>query len=375
METKKLVNKSLIAVIILFILVLAGINIFQHKQIKKLSENTNHQAVMKDETAGEGLSGQVETIGANAAKNTNPFIKTEDHDIEPAVENNNLPINKEPNSDEIAELEYQLQATEEELDMTHQQLSERLNQESELLEKELELRRKELEQPYRIKMRRDYAETSLYSRYAPFFNTLNLSPEKLDKFKELLIDEEMASKEYSVEIMEVPDRGKQIVSIVRSKDPGDEYQIKISELLGGDEYAQYQEFKAREGEAYWVSNFNDILKSDEKLTDDQQMDLIYAMRDNAENIRESMVNTRTDSNSSSEMTEEDIELNNRRTESIHEGYIDAANGILTESQVDQLSSYLKGLRDSLEESRKLTSQLTSQLDDEEEKEDSGDRSE
>jgi hypothetical protein len=223
METKKIVNKGLAVIIILSVLALAGINIFQHKQIKELSENANRQAVMKDEYAGEGLSGHVETIGTNAAKNTNPFVKSEDHDIESTVENNNLPIKKEPNSDEIAELEYQLQATEEELDMTHQQLSERVNQETELLEKELELRKKQLEQPYYQNMRRDYAKIILYSQYAPLINTLNLTPENLDKFKELLLDEQMASIEYSVEIMEHPDRGKIIADVTRSKDPGDDY--------------------------------------------------------------------------------------------------------------------------------------------------------
>jgi hypothetical protein len=75
---------------------------------------------------------------------------------------------------------------------------------------------------------------------------------------------------------------------------------------------------------------------------------------------------------SSEISEEDIELQSKRTEFIHEGYIEAADGILTESQVDQLSSYLKGLRDMLDENRLLSAQKE---DEEEEQGDSGDRSE
>jgi hypothetical protein len=143
---------------------------------------------------------------------------------------------------------------------------------------------------------------------------------------------------------------------ITSDESAGEYQIKISELLGEDDYEKYQKFKERRSEAYQVSGFNDILNSGEKLTDDQQMELIDAMYAEREITRKEQVSDETKNDSPQEINEEAIA---RRIESLdrrHESYIEASRDILSESQIEQFTTYLKGQRDMMESSIKLQAQ-------------------
>jgi hypothetical protein len=112
MKTQKVLLKTAYCLVGLSILVLIGLSIFQHQQIKKLSENAVPDTITKDESTGDPMSAPVEMVQKSVAKSTGPVSKE-----------------KESYTGEINELEYQLDAAEEELDMTNEQLSDELSKE------------------------------------------------------------------------------------------------------------------------------------------------------------------------------------------------------------------------------------------------------
>lgn len=346
MGTEKTTKRIIIGMICLLMIALIGFSIHQNQQIRKLSEGVSSEGY-----AGNGSNKTSETDQGSQR------VNKQGTSLSAGNENKNISDTPEGNSGaDISDLEERLDATEKELDTALNQISAEEARKAELLEKELELARKRLEDPASKKSMRDAIKTSIDSRYALLLKRLNLSPETQEKLMEILLDEEMASRETSIEVIDDPVRGKQVVTVTHTKDPGNEYQIKIAELLG-DDYETYQEYEERGPEVYWVTQYNGSLSSGERLTDDQQMELIDAMYENKEKVKASMVNTNTKNESQTEMTEEDIEASNKRTELMHEAYVDAAEGILSDAQTDQLKAYFKSLRDMLEENRRRISQI------------------
>ena len=182
MEKRNFFIKAAYCLTALSIVVLIGLCIFQHQQIKRLSRIVSQETLMNNESSVEGPSSQIETRHTDVAKSTNPTAK--ENNLKSAAENKQLTGEEESNTDEIDELEYQLDAAEEELDMAHEQLADEAAKKAELKKKELELQKKYLESPSYKNTMKDFFD----SQYGDLFKDLNLSPEKLDEFKELLVD-------------------------------------------------------------------------------------------------------------------------------------------------------------------------------------------
>jgi len=131
---------------------------------------------------------------------------------------------------------------------------------------------------------------------------------------------------------------KRVMNYVRSKDPGDEYQTKISGLLGEDDYNKYMSYKEKSREVYALNEFNESLKSNDRLTDDQQFDMLDAMYEKAKKERDATVIDKNKTDITAEINEE----NNR----VYDSYIKAAENILNSYQLEQLKSYLNSKRHS-----------------------------
>jgi hypothetical protein len=334
METQKVLIKIAYCLVGLSVIVLIGLTIFQHQQIKELSDNVDTETVAKDESAGEAIPGPVETTQNNDTQRT-------------AVAG----LEKEAYKNEVDELEYQLDAAEEELDMAQEQLSDELTRKEELKKMELELQKKYRENPsYRKSMK-----NSLDRQYGDFFEKLNLSPEKLDEFKDLLVDQQMESSDFYTEMQNVtPSEEKRAEFEQRSKELNENREAEIKEFLGDSNYEKYQEYQGTWYLKYQVDNFMATLESGEELTDTQQQELIEAMKEEIKNIS----SERSDEDNKflfpSEMYDEErmertMEYQDRR----NEAYLNAAENILSSSQTAKYKEYLKQQRDMMESSMKL----------------------
>jgi len=155
--------------ICLSLLISIGLNIFQHRQIKKLSQGVNQETPVDNESTGNRVSGPGKAVQKGAMESTTLTGKA-----------------KEPNKNDSDDLNYQLEASEEELDMAHKQLSDELTKKTESSKNAIELQKKILEDPGYKKMLRNTYKGMLDTTYGPFFKELNLPSEKNGRIQRVI---------------------------------------------------------------------------------------------------------------------------------------------------------------------------------------------
>lgn len=335
MDTKKIIKNIAILLICLSLPVLIGLNIYQHQQIKKISNG-----VTSEKSVNNGS-----TANATSVK--------ENPEGEKAVQVTTLAGKVKPAGNSASDdLSYQIDAAEEELDMAKKQLSDEEAKKAELKKAEKELMKKSMQDPSQKKYMRNY----LGIQYGDLFKELNLSPEKLEKFKDMLVDEMMAQQNIYLERegdTTTPSKEEQKELSQRYEALNKEYETKKSELLGKDDYEKYQTYAERTGERYYVNSFMESLGSSEKLTDTQKNDLIDAMHDEAKNVRYESSNDDNSESSSNRYDEKSIARMLEFEDRQGEAYLKAAKDILPASQIEQFKTYLKQQRDMMESSIKM----------------------
>jgi hypothetical protein len=197
---------------------------------------------------------------------------------------------------------------------------------------------------------------NLALQYNDLFKELNLSPEKLEKFKDLLADEMMAQQKTYIDLGgfgEPLSKEKQEELRKRSEALNKEYEEKKDDLLGKNDFDKYKVYSERMGERYYVTSFMESLNSTEKITDSQKNNLIEAMHNETKSLRDE--NEKNDSTEEpTDMYDEKnivrmVEMQDRRGEA----YLKATKGILSASQTEQFKNYLKRQRDLFESSMKM----------------------
>ena len=116
MKTQKLVLKSAFCFAGLLFLLLIGFNIYQYQQIKKLSEKTVPEKIVKNESTNDSQATPFKMVQKSKMKSSTPVSKKE-----------------KSSTNEINELEYQLNAAEEELDMANEELFDELSKKAEFI--------------------------------------------------------------------------------------------------------------------------------------------------------------------------------------------------------------------------------------------------
>jgi len=335
MDTKKIIKNIAIVLICLSLPILICLNLYQHQQINKYSKSITSETSKNNLSTANATSAKESPVGEKAVQVTPPAGKAKPSD-----------------NSASDDLSYQLDAAEEELDMAKKQLSDEEARKAELEKTEKELIKKYLKDPSQKK----YMRNSLDIQYGDLFKELNLSPEKLEKFKDMLVDEMMAQQNIYLE-METDSvtlsKEEQKELSQRYEALNKEYEAKKSELLGQDDYKKYQTYTERTGERYYVNSFMGSLGSGEKLTDAQKKDLIDAMHDEAKNVTYESSNDDDSESSSNRYDEKSIarmlEFEGRR----HDAYLTASKGILSTSQIEQFKAYFKQQRDMYESSMKM----------------------
>lgn len=322
MEAQNMIKKIAIGLVSLSVPILIGLSIYQHIQIRKLSQEVTQETALNNDMSGHKAS-ETARIAQNDISEDAPSLSNRET----------------PNKDDINEIQDQLDATEKELDGALAQLSDELSRQAEL---------KKLEEENRAKSHVEYFKSTLDSKYGPLFKDLNLSTYKLIALKQLLVDKYANSMEFGQEIV----NGKKWIYSGENETKVEEYDTKIREFLGDDDYGKYILFTDSIGERSWVSNFIKYASPEEPLTADQQQDLINAMYENRKNIQSELDNHGSLPDSVSEMDEGKISLIMEKRDHTNEAYISAAKDILSESQARQFENYLNESRDRYEASLK-----------------------
>ena len=336
MESRKIINRIVIGLICFSLLVLIGLSIYQHMLVKNISPSENLESILNKEPA-EIVSSETGDTDQNVTKeSTSPSVQKQQQII-----------------GDIEALEAQLDATEQELDEAHQHLADEAARKEELKQKQLELQKQFASDP---SLKR-YIRASLDTQYKDLFDELNLSPEELEKFKDILADQLFGINELSPEIMSASTDEQKKDLQQRYDTIREESELKIRELLGDDGLEKYQEYTEMSDTRYFINGFKESLSQDNQLTEEQEKALTEIMHNEERKVfseigydPNKIIEFRSDIN------EGKVEGILKNTEKIHLRTIEGAKGTLSDSQMEQLKAYLKNYREMMEMSYELSNQ-------------------
>jgi hypothetical protein len=136
-----------------------------------------------------------------------------------------------------------------------------------------------MKNPQMKEMVRSQQKMMLERQFGSLFRYLSTRPQaQLDALKQLLEDRQMALVDSGVAMMggSTEERKKAMEEVKTVKA---EYDKKIEDLLGAQDYEVFKQYEATAGERMQVQMFKDALPVDATLSDQQENDLILAMAD------------------------------------------------------------------------------------------------
>jgi hypothetical protein len=300
---------------------LAGLNIHQYRQIQSAKEKTF-------------------TESPYAARPMELSVPERQMKIPQTASTAIVNSGKKPQagSSKAHELIYHLESAEEELAVVQDQLATDQAKNAERQKIEKELQKKYREDPSFKKAMKE----GLDLQYADLFKKLDLSPEKLEMFKDLLFEENMAQQDIFIDLDNPgnPSAEEQEEINKRFQVLNEEYEARKKELLGETGYATCQAYSVTEYERYQVNEFLTFLDSDSKLTESQKESLIEAMGESVQKVRAERGEGRSGSSSDiseEQKMEETLDFQARS----HDAYLEAASSILSSSQQEQFDGYLE----------------------------------
>jgi hypothetical protein len=339
MENTNKTKKIFIVLACLLIAALIGFIIYQHQQIKKLSQGVNSENIADNESAGKKAPVQGDITQNSPTQN-------------------NIPATKEKGLSDSDDLGYQLNAAEEELDSANKQFSDEAAKKAENAENMMDLQKKMLQDPANQKMLRNTYRGQLDSLYGALYKELNLAPEKLDQLKELLTDQVMSTMDISLETLGMaPSEEKRKELQQRSEELKKENDAKISALLGDQDFKTYESHRDTLQERQIVSGFTESLGSGDKLTEAQQDMLIDSIYKERKNVYAQQGYAEEKVTFLSEINDEGIAKMMEMNDRTDDGYIKGAGATLSASQMEQFKAYLKQRRDMTESALKVSAQM------------------
>jgi hypothetical protein len=335
MQNKNIIKYIAVGVVCLVVLALIGLSIAQHQKFKELSRKDSSKM-----SANEFTTGATSTGIQSEQKNITKTIALTDK-------------GKSANKDDADSLKEQLTSTEQELDTANNKLSAEISRKAELKKKELELQKQFANDPSMKK----YMRASLDTQYGSIFKELNLSPEKIEKLKDLLVDHMMAQSALSPEIINASTKEQKTELQKRYDVLIDEKESKIKELLGNTDYEKYQEFNEKATTRAIINSFKETLSSDNQLTKGQEKDLTDVMyKEQMKVFSEMGYDPRKTIEFRSDIKEGKVDGQLKNMEKIQSRSIENSKGILSDSQLEQFKNYLKNQREMMELSSKLSNQ-------------------
>lgn len=182
--------------------------------------------------------------------------------------------------------------------------------------------------------------------YAEIFSELHLSPEKLDKLKDLLFDHGMTSLEIDFDSYAAETDQEKAAIKKRAEENYNEHQSKLKDLLGKADYQKYYDYNERTDARSIVGRFTDSLGTDDKLSKDQEKALVEAMyKEQTKVFSEIGYNPNKTIEFASDVKAGKVEGRSKNMDKIFSRSIEKAKGILSASQMEQFKNFLKNYRE------------------------------
>ena len=204
---------------------------------------------------------------------------------------------------------------------------------------------KMLEDPGMKKMMRQQQVVMLDMMYGPLFKELGLSPEEIDKFKELLIDAQMGGIEGAGLFLggdADPAQREEAIKSMAERRQADEEQLKA--FLGEERFAQYKEYQESLGERMALNQFEQQLSGGQNaLTEGQSGQLLDIMKEESRGASSIFRNDPSALPDPAQLeamfSEEKMTKHFEEQEELNRRILERAKAVLTPEQLESLTSF------------------------------------
>jgi len=196
--------------------------------------------------------------------------------------------------------------------------------------------------------------------HASLFKYLGLSAENLATFKELLVEKQMALMDAGLDMMKgttdpdaVKDKQRHIAEL------SEDYDRRIKELLGEEDYDVYKDFEKTQPERQQVDMFKRTLAANDQLTETQEHDLIVAMHEERTSFAFTTDFHKQEEFDPLKLTDEAITRYMTELTDLQGKYFERAKDILSEAQLGQFKKNVEQQRAMQEMGMKMARQMFS----------------
>jgi hypothetical protein len=186
--------------------------------------------------------------------------------------------------------------------------------------------------------------------YAPYFTSLNLTPEQSSGLKDLIVSRSLVDAEAGMSMMAGdtdPAKRKELTD--KTKADRDAINVQIKDFLGDDNYTQFQTYEKTVPDRMTLSMYKDQQGSGPAaLNPDQEARLLQAMGDERVNFKfttDFSDQSKLSGDLASNFTEEKVAQYQHEIEDLHRHYLDRAHSILSPDQIDPFSKFLNSQRE------------------------------
>jgi hypothetical protein len=194
------------------------------------------------------------------------------------------------------------------------------------------------------KQQRTMMSAMVDKNYAEFFKSMNLTPEQTETMKGLILDKMLSGAEMSMEMMGGEmDADKRAELSKRMKEANETTKSKLKELLGEENYADFETYEKSMPDRNAVSQFKGQLGDALRINDEQERALIAAMGEERQGFKFTTdFNNKEDFSEDmmSRFTEERVDLFFQEQKQLNERYLARAESVLTP---EQFTAYKKSL--------------------------------
>lgn len=181
--------------------------------------------------------------------------------------------------------------------------------------------------------------------YGRLFSDLHLTPEQSSALKDMILNKQLEAADIGMSMfsgdLDATKRAEMVQQVKAASDAAD---AQIKELLGNDNFAQFQTYEKSIGERMTISGFKDQLGSGPTaLTGDQEQQLIEAMTQERQNFKfttDFSDQSKFTGDFASMFTEDKMNVFFQELGQLNQQYLARAQGVLSPDQFTAFEKYL-----------------------------------
>ena len=201
----------------------------------------------------------------------------------------------------------------------------------------------------------------LEKAYASLVNQLGLTPEQAAAFKDLVVNKSLAGAGAGMSLLSETDPAKRTQLLEQTKIEKDAYDLQIKQMLGDDNYQQFQTYEKSLSDRMTTGMFRDQQATGPGvLTADQENQMVQMMTDERQNFKfttDLSDQSKVTGDLAGNLTEEKVNQFLQEQEQLQQRYLSRAQTFLS---ADQYASYQKFITSQLQ-MQKLGLNMASQM--------------